>query len=69
MTIRNTTRRVRTPKIAEAGEIPSPAKRARQTAGLKATERAASRDRGMKSAGGVAGGVPKPKKSRAARRA
>jgi hypothetical protein len=49
------------PKIAEAGEIPSPAKRARQTTGLKTTQREASGN-GMKSAGGVAGGVPQPKR-------
>lgn len=57
--------RPRTPKIADAGEIPQPAKRARQTRGLQARQREAAQrgERaprgGMKSAGGVAGGVPK----------
>lgn len=55
-------RPARTPKIADAGEIPSPAKRARQTQRLKAAESTSPRGKGMKSAGGVAGGVPSPSK-------
>jgi transcriptional regulator with XRE-family HTH domain len=56
-------RRSRTPNIASAGEVPAPAKRARQTRGLKATQQTASQRGDMKTAGGVAGGVPRPKRS------